>query len=489
VADPAASALSDDTPARHEASAHMARHQSPIPAFERSAFEPAQRSALRRGSTRPSLSYWQDAWRRLRMNKQALVSLAIVVSLLVFTLFGPLLWRVDPNAPALTRISKGPSLRVAVRVLPDLPPFEEEAVAGVPPTPSADGASLPAPERLDWIGEPTIQAVRMHWAAVPGAAGYLIYRSEDAPKGGYLGLPVGAIDGGNVVSFEDSFNLQDRVYYYSVVAQNVSESKQVITRQVKLSPGISLADAQGMEPGVQPGDTLRFPLRPFGTDSLGRDLLARLMAGARVSLYIGFCAPFFSLLIGVLIGGISGYLGGKVDQWLMRITDFVIALPFLLFMILFKVVLGAGPGQSGVSAMLIALVVLSWTSTARLTRGQVLQLRESEFVQASRLLGARPVYLLLRHLLPNTLGVILVSFTFAIPGAIFTEAFLSFIGMGVAPPTPSWGSMCNDGVQTFLTHPHELFFPALFISIAVLAFNLLGDGLRDALDPKMRSVE
>jgi oligopeptide transport system permease protein len=458
-------------------------------AFEPSAFEPAQRSALQRGPARPSLSYWEDAWRRLRKNRQALASLGIVLALLVFTLFGPLVWRVDPNAPALTRMSKGPSLRVEVRVLPEPPPFEEEVVPGVPPTPSADGASLPAPERLDWIGEPTVQAVRMRWAPVPGAAGYLIYRSADAPAGGYLGLPVGAIEGGNVVSFEDSFNLEDRAYYYSVVAKNVSESKQVITSRVKLSPGVSLADAQGLQPGVKEGGTVRFPLRPFGTDSLGRDLLARLIAGARVSLFIGFCAPLLSLLIGVLVGGISGYLGGKVDQWLMRITDFVIALPFLLFMILFKVALGAGPGQSGVSAMLIALVALSWTSTARLTRGQVLQLRESEFVQASRLLGARPMYLLLRHLLPNTLGVILVSFTFAIPGAIFTEAFLSFIGMGVAPPTPSWGSMCNDGVQTFLTHPHELLFPALFISIAVLAFNLLGDGLRDALDPKMRSVE
>ena len=122
-------------------------------------------------------------------------------------------------------------------------------------------------------------------------------------------------------------------------------------------------------------------------------------------------------------------------------------------------------------------------------RGQVLQLRESEFVQAARLLGARPLALLLRHLLPNTLGVILVSFTFAIPGAIFTEAFLSFIGMGVKPPTPSWGSMAQDGYQTFLTSPHLFVFPSLCIAAAVLAFNLLGDGLRDALDPRMRSLE
>jgi oligopeptide transport system permease protein len=213
------------------------------------------------------------------------------------------------------------------------------------------------------------------------------------------------------------------------------------------------------------------------------------MAGARVSLFIGFFAPFLAIAIGVLLGGIAGYVGGRLDQWIMRFTDFVLALPFLLFMILFRVVLGTGPGESGIVPMLTAMVALSWTGAARLTRGQVLQLREAEFVQASRLLGARPTYLLLRHLLPNTLGVILVALTFAIPGAIFTEAFLSFIGMGVVPPTPSWGSMCNDGIQVFLTHPHEFLFPALAISVTVLAFNLLGDGLRDALDPRMRSVE
>ncbi|MBI4924668.1 MAG: ABC transporter permease, partial [Bdellovibrio sp.] len=222
-------------------------------------------------------------------------------------------------------------------------------------------------------------------------------------------------------------------------------------------------------------------------DYLGRDLLARLMFGARVSLFIGFFAPFLASIIGIFIGGISGYFGGAVDHWLMRLADFVLALPFLLFMILFKVVLGAGAGESGIQALLIAMVILSWTGLARLTRGQLLQLRESEFVQASRLLGAKSFYIILRHLLPNTLGVILVSITFAIPSAIFTEAFLSFIGMGVVPPTPSWGSMCNDGIQTFLTYPHEFFFPAVFISITVLAFNLFGDGLRDALDPKLRS--
>ena len=218
-------------------------------------------------------------------------------------------------------------------------------------------------------------------------------------------------------------------------------------------------------------------------------MLSRLMHGARVSLFIGVLAPIFFVALGVLYGSFAGFLGGRVDQYLMRFADFVVALPFLLFMILFKIAFGIGPGESGVIPMLLALVLLSWPATARLVRGQVLQIREEGYILASQLLGAKTYFLILRHMIPNTIGVILVTLTFAIPSVIFVEAFLSFIGMGVAPPTPSWGSMCNEGLQTMLNHPHEIIFPAALISITVLAFNLLGDGLRDALDAKMRSKE
>ncbi len=438
--------------------------------------------------TRPSLSYWKDAWMRLRKNRQALASLWVICLLLLFTLFGPLAWRVDPAEQVLNRVDEPPSLTHALKVLPDLPPFDEQVAPGVDPSPEANGATLPAPARLEWIGHPSVQAVRLRWAPVPGAAGYLVYRSGDRPSGDYYGLPVGTVEGGNVVSFEDAFNLRAGTYFYSVAAKNGAASTRAVTREVKLEPGIPLADAQATKPDAKPGDLLSYPVRPFGTDNLGRDLLARLMAGARVSLFIGLFAPLLSVLIGVLLGGIAGFLGGRVDQSLMRFTDFVLGLPFLLFMILFKVAMGKAPGESGIAPMLLAWVTLAWPGAARLTRGQVLQLRESEFLQASRLLGARPIALLLRHLIPNTLGVILVSLTFAIPSAIFTEAFLSFIGMGVVPPTPSWGSMCYDGIQTFLTQPHEFLTPAFFIILAVLAFNLLGDGLRDALDPRLRSA-
>lgn len=451
-------------------------------------FVPLPRAEVVRGPSRPSLSYWKDAWQRLRKNRQALASLAVICALVLFTVLGPLVWRVDPGETALARISERPRLSNDVVVLAEPPPFEE-LVAGLPgPIAAPDGAPLPPPGGLRIVGDPTIQAVRLRWEPVPGAAGYLVYRSTSRPGGDYLGLPMGEVDAGNVVSFEDAFNLEPTTYWYSVVARNGAEGEGS-TVEATLAPGISLVEARTIVPDARPGDVVARPRRPLGTDALGRDLLARLIAGGRMSLFIGFVAPLLSILVGVLLGGISGYLGGRVDQWIMRVTDFVMALPFLLFMILFRVAAGVGPGDSGVGPMLVAMIVLSWTGAARLTRGQVLQLREAEFVQAARLLGARPRYLLLRHLLPNTLGVILVSLTFAIPSAIFTEAFLSFIGMGVVPPTPSWGSMCNDGIKTFLVYPHEFIAPAVAISLTVLAFNLLGDGLRDALDPKLRSVE
>jgi oligopeptide transport system permease protein len=240
---------------------------------------------------------------------------------------------------------------------------------------------------------------------------------------------------------------------------------------------------------LKTGDKITLPFHPFGTDSLGRDVLARLMYGARNSLFIGIFAPILFVLLGIVYGSAAGFIGGRFDSLAMRFADFMVALPFLLFMILFRIAFGIGPGESGIIPMLIALVILDWPATARLVRGQILQIREEGYIGASRLLGARTGYLVSRHMIPNTIGVILVTLTFAIPSVIFIEAFLSFIGMGVAPPTPSWGSMANDGIQTMVSHPHELIFPAIFISITVLAFNLLGDGLRDALDVRMRGTE
>ena len=448
------------------------------------AFEPLPGEHRVQKLTRPSLSYWQDAWVRLKANRRALISLYIVIGLIVFTVLGPVLWDVDPAAQDLDQISRPPGADRSATLVKPYQPWD-------------GGAVLPMESGLRLAYPADTQAVRLLWDPMPGAAAYRVYRNIfPMEPGAALGLPLAETYSSTTTRFEDRLDLQPRTYYYTVVALDEAgdklpvretlavDVKRVITVEDALARGLVTA-----EDNPAPGDAVKLNLHPLGTDYLGRDMLARLMYGARVSLFIGISAPLLFVAFGVLYGSTAGFLGGRVDQALMRVADFVIALPFLLFMILFKIAFGIGPGESGILPMVVAMVLLSWPATARLVRGQILQVREEGYVSAARLLGARTNYLVMRHMIPNTMGVILVTLTFAVPSAIFTEAFLSFIGMGVAPPTPSWGSMCNEGIKTMLTYPHELIFPALLISITVLAFNLLGDGLRDALDAKMRSRE
>ncbi|MET0202962.1 MAG: ABC transporter permease [Casimicrobiaceae bacterium] len=443
------------------------------------------------GFARPSISYWQDAWRRLRRNPRALVSLGIVVALALFTIAGPWVWRVDPAAQDLDLISRAPGLPAAARIVEPFAPWAGIVLEALPT------AGSPVPSALRLAEPATTQSVRLAWEPARDAAGYHVYRNVYDPEPDRaLGLPLAEILDPKQVSVEDRFDLEARRYWYSVVAVDANgvETESyvglVVTPELVVSRDEAVsrrwvADADSL----RIGDSIDVPYHPLGTDSLGRDMLARLMYGARVSLFIGVVAPLLFVGFGVLYGSVAGFAGGRVDTVLMRFADFVVALPFLLFMILFKIAFGIGPGESGVFPMLVALVVLSWPSAARLVRGQILQIRNEGYIGASRLLGARTGYLVLRHMIPNTIGLILVTLTFEVPRVIFIEAFLSFIGMGVAPPTPSWGSMSNEGIKTMLAHPHELLFPALLISITVLAFNLLGDGLRDALDVRMRGRE
>ena len=445
-------------------------------------FEPLHHAERPHALARPSQSYWQDAWRRLKANTRALVSLYIVGGLLAFTLLGPLFWTVDPAAQDVDQIS--------------LPPGADRSARVVAPYRPWDGTSQLTGNGLRLAETATNDAVRLMWDPVPGAASYYVFRSL-FPIGTdrAVGLPLMETFGNEATRFEDRLDLSPRTYHYSVIAYDGSGAELALeTLEVAVERVVTLEQVHdnglAEDPtSIEIGDTVHLAVHPLGTDYLGRDLLARLMHGARVSLFIGIFAPFLYVLFGVVYGSVAGFIGGRVVQVLMRFADFVVALPFLLFMILFKIAFGIGPGESGILPLLVALVLLSWPGTSRLVRGQILQIREEGYIGASRLLGARRSYLVLRHMIPNTMGVILVTLTFAVPSAIFTEAFLSFIGMGVAPPTPSWGSMCNEGIKTMLTTPHELLFPALAISITVLAFNLLGDGLRDALDARMRSTE
>ena len=220
----------------------------------------------------------------------------------------------------------------------------------------------------------------------------------------------------------------------------------------------------------------------FGTDKLGRDLFARTWIGGRVSMIIGLAGAAISTIFGCIYGGISAYFGGKVDAVMMRIVEVLYSVPYLIIVILMSVVVG----NSNIWTLLTAMTITSWCGVARLVRGQMLQLSASEFVMAARGLGVSPFKIIRRHLIPNTLNVIIVDVSFAIPSFIFSEAFLSYLGLGIQPPNTSWGALAYSAQAQFFFYPYQLFFPSLMIALTMLSFTLMGDGLRDALDPKLR---
>jgi oligopeptide transport system permease protein len=219
----------------------------------------------------------------------------------------------------------------------------------------------------------------------------------------------------------------------------------------------------------------------FGTDDLGRDVFVRTWRGAQVSLFVGIMAALIDLVLGIIYGGIMGYFGGKVDEFMNRFAEILYAIPHLLVVIMLLVVM-----EPSLTTIIVAMSITGWINMAWIVRGQIMQLKNQEYVLASKSLGAGAMRIIFRQLIPNAMGPILVTITFTVPGAIFAEAFLSFLGLGVQSPVASWGTMISSSISALTIFPWRLFFPALFLSLTMFAFNVFGDGLRDAFDPKLR---
>lgn len=312
--------------------------------------------------SKPSVSFWQDAWRSLKKNKGAIISLVLFGLILIMSLVGPMISPYEPNDQTITH-------------------------ANLPP-------KIPVIENL----------------GIMDGVGTL---------------------GGREVDLYEMKNVEQNYW--------------------------------------------------FGTDGLGRDMFSRVWKGTQVSLFIAFVAAAIDMLIGVIYGGVSGYFGGRVDDVMQRIVEILTGIPNLVVVILFILIM-----DPGILAIIIALTITGWTGMSRVVRGQVLKYKSQEFVLAARTLGASDSRIIWKHLMPNVLGVIIINTMFTIPGAIFFEAFLSFIGLGLQAPDASLGTLINDGYKLIQYQPHILLFPAVVLSLIMIAFNLIGDGLRDALDPKMK---
>lgn len=357
--------------------------------------------------SRPSLTYWQDAWIRLRKNKGAIFGMVVILLITLMAIVGPYI-----NPEGLDDQELG---------LSKLPP----RVQGL--------------EEIRWLGLDGTKSETYEAATVEAAQERLRQRFTQN---------------------DDEF-----------MTYNVQREGDGSPESARVTGYFHIYDQKGISEDYY----------WFGTDTLGRDLFTRTWYGTRVSLYIAFLAAAIDMVVGVAYGGISAYYGGRVDNVMQRIIEILVGIPNLVVVILMIMIL-----DPGIISITIALTITGWTGMARIVRGQVLKLKGQEFVLASRTLGASNGKILSRHLIPNTLAMIIVNTMFTIPSAIFFEAFLSFIGLGLQAPDASLGTLINEGFDALQINPHIMIFPAMVISLIMIGFNILADGLRDALDPKMR---
>ncbi|OOB79943.1 MAG: peptide ABC transporter permease [Epulopiscium sp. Nuni2H_MBin001] len=376
-------------------------------------------------TTRKSLTYWQDVWRRLRQNVMAMTGLVMIVIIALLAIFGPM-WTPYSYSDQSLALANIPISYEITHIKDDIYVYvhREYKLFRM----EADGTIV---EALKETERNTTQSYMMY--DIDGVEVKFDYSSARANSSS------------NVM--QDKYDL-----YVDGVLIDKYDTTKVYNKSYLL-----------------------------GTDSLGRDILTRVLYGARISLTVGLVASLVNLFIGVLYGGIAGYEGGKLDNIMMRIVDIINSVPLLLIVIMLMVII-----EPGLKTIIITIGAVYWVGMARLVRGQVLSLKEQEFVLAARALGVSKGKIIVRHLIPNAIGPIVVSMMMAIPSAIFTEAFLSFMGLGISAPEASWGTLASDALGGIRSYPYQLAVPSIAIAVTMFAFNFLGDGLRDALDPRLR---
>lgn len=454
--------------------------------------------------TRPILTYFQDAVVRFRKNRIARTALWVLMAIFLIGLIGPFFFPADQQGisyenqqnPNFTQ--QNPTMGEKLLVVGEDSSMPEPLIAENFDYSAAPPVPLAPPANLKVTGAPSIDGVTLEWDPIPGALGYKIFRGTSSgglneekeyaedPEGSSLLLT--RIDDAAQHSFTDAMGLdpsEQYIYIVAAVGANPDTGEEVTSKgatvRAKLAKTIKLSDARELKSDAKPGDELRGRTYLFGTDSLGRDVFARMVEGTRVDFFLALLIPTIAILLGLLYGAISGLVGGVVDMVMMRIIEVLYMIPELLLMILIQLALG-----KGIFSLIVAMSALGWLGYARVFRGEVLRLREIEFVHASRLLGASTLRLVFRHISPNLLGLMLVMWSARIPGVIVSEAFLSLLGLGLEPPAASWGMVLTEAGKQFQAHPAQFFLSAAVMATTLLSFFLVGDGLTDAFDPKQR---
>ena len=430
-------------------------------------WQPAQRDASASEAIGgPSLTYFQDCWQRLCRNKTALLSMVIVLIVILSAIFVPMFWPYSYEEQDLTYANIPPELKIY------------DLGEGYYVYVTTDYKCINTDDKGHLLGASTLvsddKSNRTYTYEVNGKQLTVDYGVYFRANTEFIQQEARHSDG-TPITVADVEYLKD--YYGDSAPETVSVREAERILEDKLERYRVIYDGQQLAPYK----TVLNRTYIWGTDSLGRDLFIRVVYGARVSLMVGVIAALVNLVVGVLYGGIAGYCGGTVDNVMMRIVDTLSSIPMMLYVILIMVVFG-----SGLHSIILAMGLTNWLGMARIVRSQVIGMRDQEFISAAILLGVPTRKILIRHLIPNAMGPIMVSLAMQIPGAMFTEAFLSFIGLGVSKPQASWGSLANAALPSLYTNPYQLFYPALIMSITILALNLFSDGLRDSLDPRLR---